>query len=64
MKLSSFIKELQNIEETYKDIEILVEETVPCSNEYTCLDPYMYLEPYVYVRSDGEKARVIISVEY
>ena len=63
MKLSSFIKELQKIEKSCKDIEILVERTDSCSNEYTCLDPYIYLEPYVYVRTDGEKAKVIISAE-
>lgn len=63
MKLSEFIKELQNIEETHKDIEILVERTDPCSNEYTCLDPYMYIDPYVYVNSKGEKAKVIISAD-
>ena len=63
MKLSSFIKELQKIEKSCKDIEILVERPDPCSNEYTCLDPYIYLEPYVYVRTDGEKAKVIISAD-
>ena len=63
MKLSSFIKELQKIEKSCKDIEILVERTDPYSNEYTCLDPYMYIDPYVYVRTDGEKAKVIISAD-
>lgn len=63
MKLSSFIKELQNIEKSYKDIEILVEITVPYSNEYTCLDPYMYIDPCVYVKFEGAKAKAIISAE-
>lgn len=57
MKLSSFIKELQNVKEAYKDIEILVEREDPCSNDYK------YLEPFVYVEFEDEKARVIISAE-
>lgn len=63
MKLVDFIKELQSIEETYKDIEILVERTDPCSNEYTCLDPFVYVEPYVYVESNEKPLKVIISAD-
>ena len=63
MKLVDFIKELQSIEETYKEIEILVERTDPCSNEYTCLDPFVYVEPYVYVESNEKPLKVIISAD-
>ena len=63
MKLVDFIKELQSIEETYKDIEILVERTDPCSNEYTCLDPFVYVEPCVYVESNEKLLKVIISAD-
>ena len=57
MKLVDFIKELQTISDTNENIEITVERTDPCSNEYK------YIEPYVYVEYDDEKARVIISAD-
>lgn len=63
MKLHDFIKELQELDAIYKDIDIAVERTDPCSNEYTCLDPFVYVEPYVYVESNEKPLRVIISAD-
>lgn len=57
MKLHDFIKELQELDTIYKDIDITVERTDPCSNDYK------YIEPYVYVEYEDEKARVIISAD-
>ena len=59
MKLSSFIKELQNIEKSYKDIEILVEMEDPCSNDYKYLVPFVCVE----FEDEDEKARAIISAD-
>ena len=55
MKLVDFIKELQTISDANENIEITVERTDPCSNEYKYIDPYVYV--------DYKRTRVIISAD-
>lgn len=55
MKLVDFIKELQTISDANGNIEITVERTDPCSNEYKYIDPYVYV--------DYKRTRVVISAD-